>query len=172
MKILDAGTEPLSNVDVLRWIKAKREQHAAEDKDDRKANRKPTQRPQNFLDALEKHERVLESNAYPYTNNPDSYNNYKAMEELDNKIVDRIISPLNESYRGSGMTAEELEKTLGKEHEAKSLTETEHLMIYNHAPKAVEMLQPMIENVEERFTAEEQETLVEAIKETYRQSEK
>ena len=41
-------------------------------------------------------------------------------------------------------------------------------MIYTHAPTCVEMLQPMIENVEERFTAEEQELLVEVIIQTFR----
>ena len=66
------------------------------------------------------------------------------------------------------MSKEQIDKEFAAEQEKKCLTEPELLMIYNHAPICVEMLQPMIENVEERFTPEEQEMLVEVIIKTLR----
>lgn len=172
MKILDAGTENLSNQDVLQWIKRKREQHAAEDAEDKKKGNRLSKRPQNFLQGLERHERELTSTKYPYKRNPSAYDGtYAAMERFDALLAERIAVPLEENYRGQGMSVEQLEKTLGREQEEKSLTETEHLMIMNLAPTSVEQLQPMIENADDRFTAEELQLIVDTVVEVYRPEE-
>lgn len=173
MKILDAGTTPLSNADVLHWIQTKRAQHAREDAADKAKGTKSTPRPSNFLSALNKHERELSSAKYPYRAGPAAYApDYEGMRRFENLFVERIIEPLGEKYRGNGMSAAELDRTLGKEQEMKSLTETEMLVVYNLAPRCTELLQPMIENCEERFTGEEQELIVECVMEVYRYGER
>lgn len=175
MKVLDAGTETLSNADVLNWIKDKREQIAKEDKEDKKAGKKPSHRPSNFISALEKHERELSSNKYPYAKNPDVYGGTDALHEFELEITDKIVKPFTAAryheLKEAGMSAEEIDAQLEKEQEMKLLTETEQLMVYNHAPQCVEMLQPMIENVEDRLTPEEQEAMVQVIMAVYRKQE-
>ncbi|EMD00735.1 hypothetical protein BAUCODRAFT_61034 [Baudoinia panamericana UAMH 10762] len=122
--------------------------------------------------SLDKHERELKSNKYPYMRNPSAYpENEKYIESMSrftSLMTERISYPLEEKYRGNGMTKEELDRTLGKEQEEKALTETEDLMILNLAPGNVEMLKPMIENIDDRFTEEEQQIIVDCVKEVYR----
>ncbi|KAK4543217.1 hypothetical protein LTR36_005767 [Oleoguttula mirabilis] len=171
MKVIDAGTEPMSNADVLEFFRNTKARIKTEDAEDKAMGIKIKPRPANFLKAMEKHQRELESNKYPYKKNPKAYDGYDGMGEFDNLVVQRVILPCSDKYRGKGMNEEEIEATLGKEHEMKQLTETEHLQIHNNAPQCVEMLQPMIENHEERFTPEEMELIVQAIMEVYRKEE-
>ncbi|KAI7115271.1 hypothetical protein D0869_12627 [Hortaea werneckii] len=175
MKVLDAGTETLSNADVLNWIKEKRKQIAEEDKADKKSGKKPSHRPANFLSALTKHERELDSGKYPFHKNPEVYGNYNGLNEFEEKVMETIVKPFTETrmreLKEQGVSDQEIEITLEKEQEAKLLTETEQLMVYNHAPQCVEMLQPMVENIEDRLTAEEQEAMVQVIMEVYRKQE-
>lgn len=180
MKILDAGTQSLSNQDVLTWIASKRAQHTAENSATTgkgKGNSKdqqPSTHPSNFLASLTKHERELKDpKKYPYANNPTAYNGtFDAMRRLDELLLERIYIPLEDKYKGTTtMTAEEAGKALGKEQDEKTLTDTENLMLFNHAPQGVEQLQPMVENCEERFTAEEQQVLVGCVLEAYRGEE-
>lgn len=172
MKVLDAGTVQLSNADVLKWITKKRTQHAAEDAQDRALGRAQHVRPQNLISALNKHERELSvPNKYPFTRNPTSYSNGKheqALRDFDKQITETIIFPLEKKFQGRGMSRAELEKTLGKQQEMKSLTEPELNMILNHAPQNVEVLQPMIEGWAERFTDDELENIVKAVMEVLR----
>lgn len=177
MKVLDLDHH-MSNAEVLEWAKNKRQQHAREDAEDKKADLHCTPRPQNFLDALDKHERHLKSDAYPYEKNPCAYEGSNAdtsLQAFSKLYMDRIQRPLAERYkqliRDKLMTVEEAKKEQEKEQERKDITETELLMIHNHAPTCVEMLQPMLENVEDRFTVEEQEIMVECVKEVYRVDE-
>ncbi|KAK3086982.1 hypothetical protein LTR53_019931, partial [Teratosphaeriaceae sp. CCFEE 6253] len=97
------------------------------------------------------------------------------MARLDELLIERICHPLEAKYLSdgerAGLSVEEVEKELGKEQEAKGLTETEHLMLMNHAPKCVEQLVPMVEGCEERFTGEEQQVIVDAVTECYRVDE-
>lgn len=185
MKVLDAGDHPLSNADVLDWVKRKRAQHAAEDAEDKARNSKgssssstmsPTLRPKNFMRMLDRTERELASDKYPYTKNPSAYSGearkvafQKFALEAENVIQDALQEEWRE--RARGMTKEELDKKFEPVQEMKCLTEPEMLMIYNHAPACVEMLQPMIENAEERFTAEEQQMLVDVVMRTLRPDE-
>lgn len=173
MKILDAGDHPLSNADVLDWIKRKRTQHAAEDAEDKKKGVKPAPRPKNFMIALNRHERELKSDNYPYVKNPTAYKSdarhtqfKKFALEAESVIQDHL--ELEWKERLLHMTQEQIDKEYALEQDKKCLTEPELLMIYNHAPTCSEMLQPMIENVEDRFSAEEQELLVEVIIKTLR----
>lgn len=173
MKILDAGDHPLSNADVLDWIKRKRAQHATEDAEDKKKGVKPAPRPSNFMRALKRHERELMTDNYPYVRNPTAYegNARKTQFEkfvlaAENVVQDHLEAEWKD--RLASMTKEQVEKEFAPEQEKKCLTEPELLMIYNHAPTCTELLQPMIENVEERFTADEQEMLVEVITKTLR----
>lgn len=173
MKILDAGDHPLSNADVLDWIKRKRTQHSTEDAEDKKKGVKPAPRPANFMKALRRHERELMTDNYPYVKNPSAYEGTarrtqfeKFVLEAENVVQDHLEAEWKD--RLAGMTKEQVEKEFAPEQEKKCLTEPELLMIYNHAPMCTEMLQPMIENVEERFTTEEQDLLVEVIIKTLR----
>merc|ERR1712228_542196 len=125
MKVLDAGTETLSNADVLNWIKEKRKQIAEEDK----AGKKPSHRPANFLSALTKHERELDSGKYPFHKNPEVYGNYNGLNEFEEKVMEVIVKPFTETrmreLKEQGVSDQEIEITLEKEQEAKLLTETE-----------------------------------------------
>ena len=172
-EILDAGTVQLSNAEVLNWIRDKRVQHQEEDDDDKKNKRPVTARPKNFLNSLNKHEAELADKKYPYVANPGAYQTEKNREDslrsFDGKVTDEVLLGMRgDKYRGKGMTLEQIEATLGKEHDKMELTDTELLMIFNHAPQNVEMLQPMIESYDERFTSEELEKIVEIVQEVYR----
>ncbi|KXS99208.1 hypothetical protein AC579_7835 [Pseudocercospora musae] len=174
MKVLDAGDHPLSNADVLDWIKRKRAQHAAEDAEDKAKAPKskkdfiPTQRPKNFMRILDRTERELGSEKYPYTKNPSAYSSDARKStfqtfvlEAENVIQDALQDEWREKLQG--MTREEIDREFEPVQEMKCLTMPEMLMVYNHAPQCVEMLQPMIENCEERFSAEEQQMLVDVV---------
>lgn len=168
MKVLDAGDHPLSNADVLDWVKRKRTQHKTEDADDARKGIKLTPRPKNFLTALTRLERELDSHNYPYKKNPSVYLGAGRKEkfnefvvETENAIQDNLEAEWRE--RLAGMSREQVEKEFAPEQEKRCLTEAEILMLYNFAPTCVEMLQPMIESVEERFSAEEQQLLVDVI---------
>ncbi|KAF2215931.1 hypothetical protein CERZMDRAFT_94318 [Cercospora zeae-maydis SCOH1-5] len=165
MKILDAGDSPLSNADVLDWLERKRAQHAAEDAEDKAKGQKPAARPKNFMRVLDRTERELKSNNYPYVKNPRAYNGdarSTAFQRFACEAEDAMQTSLEADWRErlQNMTKEQFEKEFEQEQEKKCLTEPEMLTIYNYAPQCVEMLQPMIENVEDRFTADEQQVLV------------
>ncbi|KAI5367365.1 Putative RNA polymerase subunit Rpb4/RPC9, HRDC-like superfamily, Rpb4/RPC9 superfamily [Septoria linicola] len=168
MKILDAGDNPLSNADVLDWIDRKRAQHATEDADDKARGLKPAARPKNFMRVLDRTERELKSRNYPYVKNPSAYKGdarSTAFQKFAREAEDAMQDSLEAEWRDrlQDMTKEQFDKEFEIEQEKKCLTEPEMLMIYNYAPQCVEMLQPMIENVEDRFTAEEQQQLVDLI---------
>lgn len=172
MKIIDAGSEPMSNEDVLEFIKAKTQQYKDDDAQDKADGIPIKPRPKNLLIALEKHKRELESDKYPYTRNPKAYDgSYDSMKEFDDLVMKWIILPCTAKYTNKGFKAEEIDAKLGKDHEMKSLTEMELLQIHNHAPQCAEMLQPMIENWEERFSPEEMDLIVKAIMQAYRKEE-
>ncbi|GIZ42331.1 hypothetical protein CKM354_000560600 [Cercospora kikuchii] len=176
MKILDAGDSPLSNADVLDWVERKRAQHAAEDDDDKAKGQKPAIRPKNFMRVLDRTERELKSSNYPYIRNPTAYSGdarSTAFQKFARDAEDAMQSSLEAEWheRLQSMPKEQFEKEFELEQEKKCLTEPEMLMIYNYAPQCVEMLQPMIENVEDRFTADEQQVLVELISRNLRPDE-
>jgi hypothetical protein len=169
----------LTNAEVLDFIKQKRTQHAREDAEDRAAGKNVTSRPANFTSALDKHERHLKSDHYPYKKNPSAYdggaNQEKTLKAFQEMHMERIQVPLSEAFkekvRNKLLTVKEGQAQLEAGQEKKELTETEWLMIDNHAPTTVELLQPMIEDVENRFTVAELEAIVQCIKETYRANE-
>ncbi|PPJ61160.1 hypothetical protein CBER1_04184 [Cercospora berteroae] len=176
MKILDAGDSPLSNADVLDWVERKRAQHAAEDADDKAKGQKPAIRPKNFMRVLDRTERELKSSNYPYVRNPTAYSGdarSTAFQKFARDAEDAMQASLEAEWheRLQSMPKEQFEKEFELEQEKKCLTEPEVLMIYNYAPQCVEMLQPMIENVEDRFTADEQQVLVEIISRNLRPNE-
>jgi hypothetical protein len=181
MKVLDAGDHPLSNADVLDWVQRKRAQHAREDAEDKEQNVPhhsgkdhhhkhdiSNSRPKNFMRMLERTERELTSERYPYAKNPSAYSGdvrrdaFQAFAlEIENTTQDTLESEWRDRLKD--MTPEQIEKTYEPQQERKCLTATELLMLYNHAPTCVEMLQPMIESVEERFSPEEQQTMVDTV---------
>ena len=178
MKVLDTD-HVMSNAEVRDWIKKKRNQHKREDDEDKAKGLEPAPRPQNSLDSLEKHERHLNSDAYPYAKNPSAYEGKNAdisLKQFSETHFEKIQDPLTEKYkdliRQKLLSVKEAQKQLEVEQEKKDLTETELLMIHNHAPTCVEMLQPMIESWEERYSVEEMEKIVECVEEVYRADEK
>ena len=178
MKILDLD-HVMSNAEVLEWTKRKRAQHDREDEQDRTKGINLTHRPKNLIESIEKHERHLTSDAYPYVKNPTAYNGAEnqslSQKKFSDATMEKIQVPIYEKYkdmiRKKQLSVKKAQDDMGEEQEKKELTETELLMIHNHAPTCVEMLQPMIENIDERFTVEEQEVLVECVKEVYRVDE-
>ncbi|CAK3759136.1 hypothetical protein AC578_8456 [Lecanosticta acicola] len=176
MKVLNAGDHPLSNADVLDWLKRKRAQHREEDAEDKSKGVKPAARPKNFMAALNRLERELDSGKYPYTKNPSVYQGPARKEKFQEFVIQvegRIQDQLEAEWKDklATMSKEQVDKDFAAEQEKRCLTQSEMLMIYNHAPTCVEMLQPMIENVEDRFTAEEQQLLVDVIVRTLRPEE-
>lgn len=177
--ILDPGTVRLSNADVLHWLAQKKAQNAADAASDKAAGRKKAFLPDNYQRALRKHDRELSSRKYPYADNPGAYagdNRIASMKVFVERLDERILSGLEEKYRESIKRGEKSEaqalKALEREQEAKGLTETELLQIYNLAPQAVEILQNIVVDWEERFTAEEMEAVVQTVGEVFRCGEK
>ena len=173
-----AMNHQLSNAEVLHWLKQKRLQHDQEDADDRSAGKTPSTRPSNYARALEKHEHHLTSASYPYVANPSAYegkNQDDSVHRFGDVHMTKIQEPLLEKYktaiRDKLMTVKEAQDKLAVEQEQKELTDAELLMVHNHAPMAAEMLQPMIEDWEKRFSYEEMEVLVECIKGVFRADE-
>ena len=178
VKVIGEMDHYMSNAEVLTWMKNKRKQHAREDADDREQGITPTPRPQNLVDSLKKHERHLKSSHYPYEKNPSAYegtNQDRSVHDFSEATMQKIQVPLVEDYRtaikAKFKTVKEAQDELEVLQEKKELTEMEILMIHNHAPTSVETLQPMIEDIEKRFTEKEQEMLVECIKDVYRADE-
>lgn len=137
MKILDAGTQVLDDRDVLAYIREKHAQnstYAANHKNESKATSK---RPENFLRALRRHEEHLNHAERPFRDN-DRY-------DADGEYAVKLMQKMSE---------------LDKE---KQLTKTELLMLINHRPASREMLLPMVEDIESRFSEEEQEWIVEQV---------
>jgi hypothetical protein len=170
--------QKMSNAEVLDWLKQTRARHAREDAEDKAAGIEPTSRPQNFLDAMTKHERHLKSDAYPYEKNPSAYagkNNDISLRKFNDEHFEAIHVPVFEKFKAAIkaklISKEEGAEEMEKEQLRKEITEEELLMIHNHAPKNVEMLQPMLENWEERYTLEELQVIVDVIKNVYRQDE-
>ncbi|KAF2480134.1 hypothetical protein BDY17DRAFT_303286 [Neohortaea acidophila] len=174
MKVKDAG-HVMSNAEVAHWISQKRAQHAREDAQDKASGARPTPRPPNFLKSLEKHERHLSSDAYPYEQNPSAYkgdNSDKSIAKFQAEHMSRIQEPLAAKYkdavRKKELSVREAQVKLEMEQEKKELTEAELLMIHNHAPTSAEQLQPMIESVDDRFTPQELEVLLDIILKVFR----
>ena len=169
--ILDPGTVRLSNADVLHWLAQKKAQNAADAAADKAAGRKKAFLPDNYQRALRKHGRELSSRKYPYADNRSA-----SMRVFVERLDERILGGLEEKYRESIKSGEKSEaqalKALEREQEAKGLTETELLQIYNLAPQAVEILQNIVVDWEERFTAEEMEVVVQTVGEVFRCGEK
>ena len=168
MRVKDGG-QTLSNAEVLRFLQKKQSQYAQDETLDRASGISP--RPEPFLLSLEKHVRHLNSDAYPYTKNPSAYagsNAEESIHKFSEETLRRIHEPLVEGYKvkiaRGDVSVPQARLELREEQAKKELSEVEVLMIMNHAPGTVELLQPMIESVEERFTAEELEQIVEAIK--------
>lgn len=176
MKILDAGDAPLSNADVLDWLKRKRAQHQAEDEEDKVKGVPAAERPKNFMKALNRTERELTSDKYPYVANPTAYDGdarstqfQRFVQEADEVIQAQLLEEWAE--RLQTMSREQVDKEFHPVQDMKNLTEPELLMIYNIAPTCVEMLQPIVENVEDRFTPEEQQLIVDVIMRVLRPDE-
>ena len=168
--ILDAGTTQLSNADVLYWIRSKRAQHHKEDEEDSAAGRPVMKRPHRFLDSLRKHERELTDKKYPYAKNPGAYNGVNRQRSVDAfvELCDAEISVPHEEQLATKMSANQLRVVLPRELDKKTLTNTELLMIQNLAPENVSMLELIIEDCDERFTADEMEKLVDITDRVFR----
>lgn len=158
----------MSNAEVLRWLQQKRAQYASED----------AQRPEDLLKSLERHERHLSSAAYPYQKNPSVYLDGKAegaihrfAEEHFKRIQQPLVDKYGRAIREKTMSKAAAQRKIKAEQDRKELSEAEMLMVYNLAPTCVELLQPCIEEVENRFTADELETLVDIIKQVFRADE-
>lgn len=177
--ILDPGTVRLSNADVLHWLAQKKTQNALDAASDKAAGRKKAFLPDNYQRALRKHERELNARKYPYVDNPGAYageNRIESMRVFVEMLDERILGPLEEKFRENVASEEKSEaqalKVLEREQEMKGLSEAELLQVYNLAPQAVEILQNIVVDWEERFTAEEMEVVVKTVGEVFRCGEK
>lgn len=90
------------------------------------------------------------------------------VEKLDALFLARV----EEKYKGAVQRGEMNEAAAGKamerEMEGKGLSEAEMLQVYNLAPQAVEILQNIVVDWEERFSAEEMEEIVGVVGEVFR----
>lgn len=168
MKILDKGTTKLDNAEVLKWIKDKRSKHEKIRSSEKhlKANQR-TYLPRNFVRSLDKHEVYLTRASKPFANNP-AYNadNRKSLAKLAGLLEERILAPIEAECNVPDMSIRTLEQR-HKEYENKELLESELLTIANLRPSNVAMLQPMIEMVSERLTEDEQQVVVDCVREVY-----
>ncbi|MCP6335915.1 Rpb4 family DNA-directed RNA polymerase subunit, partial [Klebsiella pneumoniae] len=84
---------------------------------------------------------------------------------------ERILVPLEEKYKEMIKSGEKSEKdalkALEREQETKGLSEVELLQIYNLAPQAVEILQNIVVDWEDRFSPEEMDVIVQVITEVF-----
>lgn len=172
--ILDPGTVRLSNADVLHWLSQKKAQHASEAASDKSLGRKKSHPPDNFQRALRKHERELSARKYPYADNPGAYrdeNRLRSLQVFTRLLDERIMAPVEERYRvriEAGEDRAVLERELEREQEAKGLSEAELLQVFNLAPQCVEILQNIVVDWEERFSAEEMEVVGQVVGEVFR----
>ncbi|TKX21315.1 putative RNA polymerase Rpb4 [Elsinoe australis] len=134
MKILDAGTKVLSDHEVLSFIQAKRKEHKEEDAKAKANGQSVFPRPDNFLLALQRHEYHLNHTRRPFLENP----SYKA----DESHIIQLMEALEPRVQ---------------------LTKTELLMLVNQRPHNREMMLPMIEDVESRYSEEDQNFIVEKV---------
>ncbi|KAF2149449.1 hypothetical protein K461DRAFT_271048 [Myriangium duriaei CBS 260.36] len=93
-------------------------------------------RPANYLRALQRHQEHLEHHERPFANNT----KYDAKGAYALKLME-LLEP------------------------SVQLTKTELLMLINHRPYKRELLLPMIEDVETRYTDEQQALIVEKVAE-------
>ena len=124
----------LDDADVLRFIKEKREQHGAEDARAKNEQRPKSKRPYNYMRSLQKHEKHLENAERPFLNNPRYDENGEYLQTLVTRLEEHV-----------------------------KLTKTELLMIANHRPHGRELLLPMIEDIEARFSEEQQQEIVDIV---------
>lgn len=173
------GMEEVTNFEVLKWIRDTKKRHAEEDAQYEAEGLVLKPRPLNFKQALEKHERHLTKDFYPYEKNPSIYNeNYdidEACQKLNVAVVERVHRPIQKKYRdkvsAKEMTLKEAEEAYDKETDPKLFTEMEIMMLHNLAPKGMEALQLIIEQWEERFTEEEMSLVLEAVADILRPDE-
>ena len=166
----------LSNAEVLQWTKSKRTQHKEEEAEDRAEGVVTRPRPKNFMKILEKTENHLKTEHYPYLKNPSAYDgpaNQSASlvrfgEALEKNVDDPLVEEFKIKIRKGLMRKQAATDALEEKQEKMELSEAELLMIVNHAPTNVEMLQPIVEEVDDRFTRKELEAMVECIKEVFR----
>lgn len=172
MKILDAGTEPIPNDQVLDFIKRKRAQHARDDPEDDGPSLTQTPRPATFLAALDKHQAYLENDKFAYNKTPQYYDAQQhGMRAFQLRFAQLVLDPIGDKYRKGGSKSQlgTREKAVewAAEEEAKELAETEMLGLYNATPACVEQLQTMIDNWAERYTESEMDGIQQALQETY-----
>ncbi|PNS14957.1 DNA-directed RNA polymerase III subunit rpc9 [Sphaceloma murrayae] len=134
MKILDAGTKVLSDHEVLQFILAKRKEHTDEDAAAKAEGRGVFRRPDKFLLALQRHEYHLNHKRRPFLDN--------ASYKPDESHILKLMTTLEPRVQ---------------------LTKTELLMLVNHRPHNKEMMLPMIEDVDSRYSEEDQLWIVEKV---------
>ncbi|KAL1306256.1 hypothetical protein AAFC00_004345 [Neodothiora populina] len=133
MQVLDAGTQVLDDFDVLKFIREKQLQHKEEDAAAKTDGRR-NNRPSNYAKALKKHEEHLLHPDRPFVNNP--------------------------AYDSSSLYLTKLIQTLSPH---VSLTKTEYLVLANMRPYRRKQLAAMIEDVDARFTLEQQNFIRDAV---------
>nr|POE99389.1 actin-related protein 10 [Quercus suber] len=172
MRILDAGTEPVPNQQVLDFIHRKRAQHKREEAEDRVDHLSHRALPANFVSALNKHEEYLKNAKFGYKKSPKYYDQrLKGMRAFQLRFAQLVLDPIGEKYKAggekAGLSEDEKSAQWEAEEEGKELAETELLGLYNTTPACVEQLQTMIDNWAERFTDEEMDSIQQALQETY-----
>ena len=170
----------LSNAEVRLWMLQKRQQHAEEDAADRANGLQPSVRPANFMKILNTTELHLGRSVYPYEKNPSVYSTeghyVNAIKNFNKQLAARLARPFLVKYKKERKNGRYTSKgaflAFKKAMVPKEITRTELINIENLAPKNVEMLQPLLESHEERFTADELQIIVDTIEAVFRPDEK
>ncbi|GAB7358710.1 hypothetical protein MBLNU230_g3939t1 [Neophaeotheca triangularis] len=137
-------------------------------------------RPNNYLKALAQHSDYLtNAKIHPHVRNPTAYFPARERERRVQLFVQRCVEavafPLEEQFAasldlGGDGYAVALER-LKTEQEKKEFSEAEVLMVCNLAPTCKELLEPCLEDWEERFSWEEMEAIVQVVVEVWRGEE-
>lgn len=173
------ASDDMMNFEVLQWIRDTKQRHAEEDAQAESEGLQLKPRPANFKKAMEKHERHLTRDVYPFEKNPSVYNENTDIDDLcaklNHAVIKRVHQPIQEKYKAKiaakELTVKEAQEKFDKETEPKCFADFEISQLHNLAPKGLETLQLAIEQWEERFTEAEMLLILEAVKEVLRPDE-
>lgn len=118
----------------MNFIKEQQARYDAVDAEAKKSNQPVFPRPENYIHSLKRHLTHLQNVERPFENN-EQY-------DTQSKHINRLMRALEPKVQ---------------------LTKTELLMLLNHRPTNIDFLLPLIEDVEARYTVEEQQFIVEQV---------
>lgn len=175
--------EEVGSMEALQIMADIRKRHAEEDEEE-KANLKAGEvfvpRPAKLYKTLEKHERHLNRDVYPHSNDKNNsiyadFDRDSTIKAFEEAFLAKVHQPVVDYYiqkkKNKEMTYAEAKEEMDTVMDKKCLEEIEILNIHNIAPKEMEPLQTMIEEWEDRFTLEDMQLILDVVMEVLRPDE-